>query len=88
MKEFDQAAPGLIMNTQSDGSLTNIDRVMDNQAELGVTQLDALVVRAFKETNLRERIRGWRSCTSKKCISLQSRRRKAAWARRFSNLAL
>ena len=58
MKEFDQAAPGLIMNTQSDGSLTNIDRVMDNQAELGVTQLDALVVRAFKETNLRERIRG------------------------------
>jgi uncharacterized protein len=57
MKEFDQAAPGLIMNTQSDGSLTNIDRVMDNQAELGVTQLDALVVRAFKETNLRERIR-------------------------------
>jgi TRAP-type uncharacterized transport system substrate-binding protein len=57
MKEFDQAAPGLIMNTQSDGSLTNIDRVMDNQAELGVTQLDALVVRAFKETNLKERIR-------------------------------
>jgi TRAP-type uncharacterized transport system substrate-binding protein len=58
VKEFDQAAPGLIMNTQSDASLTNIDRVMDNQAELGVTQLDALVVRAFKETNLRERIRG------------------------------
>jgi len=57
MKEFDQAAPGLIMNAQSDGSLTNIDRVMDNQAELGVSQLDALVVRAFKETNLKERIR-------------------------------
>ena len=57
MKEFDAAAPGLIINTESDGSLTNIDRVMDNQAELGVTQLDALVVRASKETNLKERIR-------------------------------
>jgi TRAP-type uncharacterized transport system substrate-binding protein len=57
MKEFDEAAPGLIINRESDGSLTNIDRVMDNQAELGVTQFDALVVRAFKETNLKERIR-------------------------------
>jgi TRAP-type uncharacterized transport system substrate-binding protein len=57
MKEFDDAAPGLIINKESDGSLTNIDRVMDNKAELGVTQLDALVVRAFKEANLKERIR-------------------------------
>jgi TRAP-type uncharacterized transport system substrate-binding protein len=57
MKEFDEAAPGLIINTESDGSLTNIDRVMDNKAELGIAQLDALVVRAFKEANLKERIR-------------------------------
>jgi TRAP-type uncharacterized transport system substrate-binding protein len=57
MREFDEAAPGSLINRESDGSLTNIDRVMDNQAELGVTQLDALVVRAFKETNLKERIR-------------------------------
>ena len=42
MKEFDEAAPGMIVNTESDGSLTNVDRVMDNQAELGVAELDAL----------------------------------------------
>ena len=57
MKEFDEAAPGVIVNTESDGSLTNVDRVMDNQAELGITQLDALYIRAMKETNLKERIR-------------------------------
>jgi TRAP-type uncharacterized transport system substrate-binding protein len=57
MKEFDEASPGLIVNTESDGSLTNIDRVMENQAELGITQFDALYVRAMKETNLKERIR-------------------------------
>jgi TRAP-type uncharacterized transport system substrate-binding protein len=57
MKEFDQAAPGLIVNTTSDGSLTNIDRVIGNDAELGITQFDALYFRALKETNLRERIR-------------------------------
>jgi uncharacterized protein len=57
MKEFDDAAPGVIVNTESDGSLTNVDRVMDNQAELGITQLDALYIRAMKETNLKERIR-------------------------------
>jgi uncharacterized protein len=57
MKEFDEASPGLIVNKESDGSLTNIDRVMDNQAELGITQFDALYYRASKETNLRERIR-------------------------------
>jgi uncharacterized protein len=57
MKELDEAAPGLIVNTESDGSLTNVDRVMDNQAELGITQLDALYIRAMKETNLKERIR-------------------------------
>jgi len=57
MKEFDEVAPGLIVNTASDGSLTNIDRVMENQAELGVTQFDALYVRGMKETNLKERIR-------------------------------
>jgi uncharacterized protein len=57
MKEFDEAAPGLIVNTDSDGSLTNIDRVVDNQAELGITQFDALYVRAMKETNLKDRIR-------------------------------
>jgi TRAP-type uncharacterized transport system substrate-binding protein len=57
MKEFDDAAPGMIVNTESDGSLTNVDRVMDNQAELGITQLDALYIRAIKETNLKERIR-------------------------------
>jgi uncharacterized protein len=57
MKEFDEASPGLIVNTESDGSLTNVDRVMDNQAELGITQLDALYIRAMKETNLKERIR-------------------------------
>jgi TRAP-type uncharacterized transport system substrate-binding protein len=57
MKEFDEAAPGLIINTESDGSLTNIDRVMENQAELGITQLDALYVRAMKEPNLKDRIR-------------------------------
>jgi TRAP-type uncharacterized transport system substrate-binding protein len=45
MKEFDEAAPGVIVNTESDGSLTNVDRVMDNQAELGITQLDALYIR-------------------------------------------
>jgi TRAP-type uncharacterized transport system substrate-binding protein len=57
MKELDEAAPGLIVNTESDGSLTNVDRVMDNQAELGITELDALYIRAMKETNLKERIR-------------------------------
>src|ERR1700745_3128763 len=57
MKEFDEAAPGLIVNTESDGSLTNIDRVMENQAELGITQFDALYVRGMKETNLKERLR-------------------------------
>lgn len=57
MKEFDEAAPGLIVNTESDGSLTNIDRVMENQAELGITQFDALYVRGMKETNLKDRIR-------------------------------
>jgi uncharacterized protein len=57
MKEFDDAAPGVIVNTESDGSLTNVDRVMDNQAELGITQLDALYIRGMKETNLKERIR-------------------------------
>ena len=57
MKEFDEAVPGLIVNTELDGSLTNIDRVMENQAELGITQFDALYVRAMKETNLKERIR-------------------------------
>jgi uncharacterized protein len=57
MKEFDEASPGLIVNTESDGSLTNIDRVIENQAELGITQLDALYVRAMKETNLKQRIR-------------------------------
>src|ERR1700729_233563 len=57
MKEFDEAAPGVIINTESDGSLTNVDRVMDNQAELGITQLDALYIRAMKETNLKDRIR-------------------------------
>jgi TRAP-type uncharacterized transport system substrate-binding protein len=57
MKEFDEASPGLIINTGSDGSLTNIDRVMGNQAELGITQLDALFFRSLKETNLKERIR-------------------------------
>ncbi len=57
MKEFDEAAPGLIVNTELDGSLTNVDRVMENQAELGITQLDALYIRAMKETNLKERIR-------------------------------
>jgi TRAP-type uncharacterized transport system substrate-binding protein len=30
---------------------------MENKAELGITQLDALYVRAMKETNLKERIR-------------------------------
>ena len=48
MKEFDEAAPGVIVNTESDGSLTNVDRVMDNQAELGITQLDALYIRAHE----------------------------------------
>jgi uncharacterized protein len=57
MKEFDEAAPGLIVNTESDGSLTNVDRVMENQAEIGITQLDALYIRAMKETNLKDRIR-------------------------------
>lgn len=57
MKEFDDASPGVIINTASDGSLTNIDRIMDNQAELGITQFDALYFRALKETNLKERIR-------------------------------
>jgi TRAP-type uncharacterized transport system substrate-binding protein len=57
MKEFNDAAPGLILNVQSDGSLTNIDRVMDNQAELGITQFDALHFRALNEANLKERIR-------------------------------
>ena len=57
MKEFDEAAPGLIVNTELDGSLTNIDRVMENQAELGITQFDALYVRGMKETNLKDRIR-------------------------------
>jgi uncharacterized protein len=57
MKEFDEAAPGVIINTESDGSLTNVDRVMENQAELGITQLDALYIRAMKETNLKDRIR-------------------------------
>jgi TRAP-type uncharacterized transport system substrate-binding protein len=57
MKEFDEASPGVIVNTESDGSLTNIDRVMNNQAELGITQFDALSLRAIKETNLKERIR-------------------------------
>jgi TRAP transporter TAXI family solute receptor len=57
MKEFNEASPGLIVNAESDGSLTNIDRVMDNQAELGITQFDALYYRAMKEMNLKERIR-------------------------------
>jgi uncharacterized protein len=57
MKEFDEAAPGLIVNMESDGSLTNIDRIMGNLAELGITQLDALNLRAMKEVNLKERIR-------------------------------
>jgi TRAP-type uncharacterized transport system substrate-binding protein len=57
MKEFDKASPGLIVNTESDGSLTNIDRVMGNEAELGITQFDALSLRALKEANLKERIR-------------------------------
>src|ERR1700704_1777023 len=57
MREFDAAAPGLIINMPSDGSLNNIDRVMGNDAELGITQLDALNLRAMKETNLKERIR-------------------------------
>jgi TRAP-type uncharacterized transport system substrate-binding protein len=57
MKEFDAVAPGLIVNLESDGSLTNIDRVMNNQTELGITQIDALFFRAMKETSLKERIR-------------------------------
>ena len=57
MKEFDAAAPGLIINRESDGSQTNIDRVMNNEAELGITQFDALYFRALKETNLKDRIR-------------------------------
>jgi uncharacterized protein len=57
MKEFDDASPGLIFNTESDGSLTNIDRVMGNQAELGITQFDALYFRSLKEPTLKERIR-------------------------------
>ncbi len=57
MKEFNEASPGLITNMESDGSLTNIDRVMGNEAELGITQLDALNLRAVKEKNLKERIR-------------------------------
>jgi uncharacterized protein len=57
MSEFNAAAPGVIVNTASDGSLTNIDRVMDNQAELGITQFDALYFRAMKEANLKDHIR-------------------------------
>ena len=57
MNEFNAASPGLIVNTASDGSLTNIDRVMDNEAELGITQFDALYVRGLKETNLKDHIR-------------------------------
>jgi hypothetical protein len=34
MREFDEASPGVIVNTEADGSLTNIDRVMDNQRSL------------------------------------------------------
>ena len=57
MGEFNAASPGVIVNTASDGSMTNIDRVMDNQAELGITQFDALYFRAMKETNLKDHIR-------------------------------
>ena len=57
MKEFDEVAPGLIVNMPSDGSLTNVDRVMGNEAELGITQLDALNLRKAKETNLKDHIR-------------------------------
>jgi TRAP-type uncharacterized transport system substrate-binding protein len=57
MKEFDEAAPGLIINRESDGSQTNIDRVMNNEAELGITQFDTLYFRALKENNLKDHIR-------------------------------
>ena len=57
MKEFDATSPGLIINQELDGSLTNIDRIMDNQAELGITQFDVLDTRYKKETVLRDRIR-------------------------------
>lgn len=57
MKEFDAARPGLIQNTVSDGSLTNIDSVVGNKAELGITQLDTLVFRSQKEGNLKDRVR-------------------------------
>src|ERR1700712_4095937 len=57
MKEFDEVSPGLIVNMASDGSLTNVGRVMGNEAELGITQLDALNLRKAKETNLKDNIR-------------------------------
>ena len=55
--ELSAACSGQIENKESDGSLANIDRVIDNQAEMGITQLDALVLRGQREKDLRERIR-------------------------------
>jgi len=57
IKEFNDVVPALVLNTESDGSLTNIDRVMGNRAELGITQFDALHLRAIREPNLRDRLR-------------------------------
>lgn len=57
IEEFRAANPGILDNEESNGSLTNISRVVNNKAELGIAQLDALVLLGQREQSLKERTR-------------------------------